>query len=157
MAPDAGTGVSTRSALVDAGGAPGDDARGGVMGTAETKGDATQTCGPEGKLDSGICWYCGSPGASCAETCKSHGGVSSQAPSHVGTPAQGGSVAECARLLGLFGVTGPLLSLSRRDGAGVGCHMFSVSGADVIFWLTSPDYRDTAGLSGARILCGCSQ
>jgi hypothetical protein len=130
---------------------------GTATGGASTGGTGTGGSSPggcAGMLDSGICWYYGALGASCATTCATHGGSSPQTPSHVGIASQGGSVAECTRLLGLLGITGTVNSGTRSDGQGVGCHVFPAAQS---WWLSSPAYSETASLTNVRIVCGCVQ
>jgi hypothetical protein len=117
----------------------------------EVRWDAPRPC--VGVADSGICWYLGRAGDSCANACANHGGTASQAASHIGTSAQGGSLTECARLLSLLGIRASVAEGTRSDGLGLGCHLF---GSDR-WWLTSPAYTDTSRDAVAQIVCGCVQ
>jgi hypothetical protein len=104
-----------------------------------------------GVADSHICWYLGRSGDSCATTCATHGGTAAQAASHVGNASQGGSADECARLFGLLGATGSVLTGTRSDGQGLGC--CALPGMHV--YLTSPPYSDSAKYGGIQVVCGC--
>jgi hypothetical protein len=141
-----GTGGSSPST---GGASTGGASSGGSTGTG---GSSSGACA--GVLDSGICWYQGGPGASCATTCSTHGGPSPQAASHVGIASQGGSSNECTRILGLLGMTGTVTSGTRSVGEGVGCHVFP---GPAYWWLSSPAYSDTASLPNVRIVCGCAR
>jgi hypothetical protein len=132
----------------------GESATGGANDGGGATGGASSV-GCAGVASSAVCWYLGELGASCETTCAPHGGTSPKAPSHVGIVSQGGSLGECQRLLGLFGMTGTVIEASRSDGQGVGCHMIP-GDPDAYFWLSSPEYSDTASLSNARIACGCA-
>jgi hypothetical protein len=135
------------------GGAPGS---GGTVTVPDAATDAADARPPRpcaGISDSGICWYLGRAGDSCANACANHGGTSPQAASHVGTSAQGGSLSECARLLSLLGVRASVAEGNRSDGLGFGCHVF---GNDP-WWLTSPPYNDTSKSAAVQIVCGCVQ
>jgi hypothetical protein len=149
-----GGGTGGRTASTGGTGTGGSPSTGGASsgGTMSTGG--TSSAGCAGVLDSGICWYYGALGASCATTCATHGGSSPQAPSHVGVASQGGSLSECTRLLGLLGMTGTVNSGTRSDGQGVGCHVFT---GPAYWWLSSPAYSATARDSNVRIVCGCVQ
>jgi hypothetical protein len=145
-----GTGGSTGGSGGAGGSTGGSGGAGGSTGGSGGAGGGGGNC--DGVVDSGICWRLGALGASCAATCARRGGVSSDAPSHVGTAAQGGSSSECSRLLRLLGVTGNLIQV--QISAGLGCHV--KSGMPIPnAWASSPDYNDDASESGVRIVCGC--
>jgi hypothetical protein len=123
---------------------------GGGSGNASRDAGST-TC--SGTPVSGVCWYLGELGESCASACSSHSGESPNAASFVGIPAQGGSWAKCASLLTALGSKAiPVLS-SRTDGSGLGCHYFSGQS----YWLYSPEYSSSAKNAAARLVCGCAQ
>lgn len=145
--------------------AGGDGASGGKGGSASTGGTATggsasnqggsggvggaaPSCA--GALYQGLCWYLGPRGASCDATCAAHGGPATGAETFVGTTAQGGSVAECQRLLVLFGVTAAPV-VATRDDVGLGCHLY----ADEGYWLDEPNFSSDASVPAARIVCAC--
>ena len=143
--PDAGTGGDI--------GAPADASAGIDKSTVAT------LC--EGLLHAGICWYLGPEGSSCQQVCASHGESAPDAASHVGTAAQGGSLAECTAILGLLGVNGAPTSATRSDGLGLGCHVYR-SGILLLqtsksYWLTSPDFSATASQSSSTLACGCTK
>ncbi len=124
--------------------------QGGADAGTSASSDAASCSGP---LRGGICWYLGPDGSSCQQVCASHGTVAPGAASHVGTTAQGGSLAECGILLGLLGVTGTPASGVRSDGLGLGCHIYS----GVLWWVSSPAFDATASHTSARLVCGCTQ
>jgi hypothetical protein len=102
----------------------------------------------------GICWYLGEPGASCEQTCASHGEVDAAASAHVGTTQQGGSPQDCVLILNALAARYQV-RVASRDEMGVGCHL---SGADSDpYWLSRPAFEPTACLSGVRIVCGCRE
>lgn len=123
-------------------------------GSASPPSDAATASKCVGVMDSSICWQLGALGASCAVTCASWGRASVNARKHVGTTAQGGSLAECQRLLGLLGVTNNVISVS--IGQGLGCHR-KPSMPLPYAWTSSPDYSDNVSSPDASILCGCAR
>ena len=154
----ASTGGSSSTGSPDAGsggdiGAPVDAGAGSDRGTVATM------C--EGLLHAGICWYLGPEGSSCQQVCTSHGEPAPDAASHVGTNAQGGSLAECTAILGLLGVSGAPTSATRSDGLGLGCHVYR-SGVLLLqtnkpYWLASPSFSATASQSSSTLACGCTK
>jgi hypothetical protein len=142
------------------GGAGGQSATGGhagsMGGNGGSGGSSGSTTSPacSGVLYAGICWYLGSDGSSCQDACASHGQTSPNAASHVGTKTQGGSLAECAKILGLLGITGTPSITLRLDGRGLGCYQKTNSNS---WWLSAPDYGATASLGSVRRVCGCTQ
>lgn len=133
-----------------AGGSSGSvDARNGSGGAG---GDASTSIGCSGVVDSDICWRLGNLGASCADTCMSSGGTSPNAAKHVGTSTQGGSLAECRRLLGLLGITNNVITVAIDQG--LGCHHKPAMPLPYA-WASSPAFSDTASSPDASILCGC--
>jgi hypothetical protein len=128
------------------GGAPADASPDSVAAGADA---ASFRC--DGVERSGICWYLGNPGDSCATTCASHGGNSPEAASHVGVASQGGSASECGRLLGLLGLPGTVQTGTRSDGIGLGC----VVALGLHIWLSSPPYSDSARFANIQLVCGC--
>jgi hypothetical protein len=154
-----GSGGSANGGTSSGGSANGGMSSGGMIsgGTnGGSIGDAggSQTCSTESKLDSGICWYFGNPGASCATTCSTHGGTSPQAASFIGTPDQGGSLAKCVQLMGLFGLSTIIIERTRTDGLGLGCHTTPTL-TIFNYWLSLPNYTDTAKMNNVRLICGC--
>jgi len=152
------TGTGGSGGSTGAGGKPGAGGMTGSGGTvtmpdaaSDARRDAPRPCA--GVADSEICWYLGRAGDSCANACANHGGTSAQAPSHIGTPAQGGSLSECSRLLSLLGIQTQVTSGTRSDGLGFGCHLF---GSEP-WWLTSPAYSDTVKNPVVQFVCGCLQ
>jgi collagen type III alpha len=140
----AGTGGTTGSG--GTGAAPADASPDSVTPGADT---ASFRC--DGAERSGICWYLGNPGDSCATTCAFHGGNSPEAASHVGVTSQGGSASECGRLLGLLGLPGTVQTGTRSDGIGLGC----VVALGLHIWLSSPPYSDSARFANIQLVCGC--
>jgi hypothetical protein len=126
---------------------------GGATATSGTLGTGGATSVPcPGVVDSSICWQVGAMGATCAATCASRGGTSPNAVSHVGTAAQGGSLAECTRLLALLGMN--VTVYERQSAQGFGCHIKSDE-SQPYAWAGSPAYTDNASLSDVQIVCGC--
>ncbi len=145
------------SATAGSGGsAGGQSATGGNGGSGGSSGSSGSTTTPacSGVLYASICWYLGPDGSSCQDTCASHGQISPSAASHVGTTTQGGSLAECGKILGLLGITGSPLTTFRLDGRGLGCYQKTNSNS---WWLSAPDYGATASLGSVRRVCGCTQ
>ena len=135
----------------NAGGAAGTGGQGGVaVGT----GGSTGTAGCSGVLYSGICWYLGPQGSSCEQVCAGHGQPASDAATHVGTGAQGGSLAECGHIFGLLGITGTPTQGTRSDGLGLGCHVYQGTN---LWWLSSPNFSATASQASSKLVCGCTQ
>jgi len=143
------------SATAGSGGsAGGQSATGGHAGSTGGSGGSTTTPACSGVLYAGICWYLGPDGSSCQDACASHGQTSPNAASHVGTTTQGGSLAECGKILGLLGITGTPFTTLRLDGRGLGCYQKTNSNS---WWLSAPDYGATASLGSVRRVCGCTQ
>ena len=155
---DAATTATGGKGGADAGTATGgqgsSDAASGGQGGADAgttaSSDAASCSGP---LRGGICWYLGPDGSSCQQVCTSHGTVATGAASHVGTTAQGGSLAECGILLGLLGVTGTPANGTRSDGLGLGCHVYN----SALWWLSAPAFDATASHASSRLACGCTR
>jgi hypothetical protein len=103
----------------------------------------------------GICWYLGTAGASCDDTCSPHGGPSDAALARVGTRAQGGSPEECRAVLIGLGQPADVVTATRPDDRGVGCHLYGF--ARDPYWLTGPTFQTSDQLSLARIACGCQR
>jgi hypothetical protein len=144
--------TGTSAAAGTGGSAGGQVATGGQGGGGSSGSTATPAC--SGVLYAGICWYLGSQGSSCQEACASHGQPAPDAASHVGTATQGGSLAECAHIFGLLGISGTPSDGTRSDGRGLGCHQWA-SGS--LWRLTTPDFSATANQGSARLVCGCTQ
>jgi hypothetical protein len=121
-------------------------------GSGGSGNDASAFSKCAGVVDSSICWRLGALGASCADTCAASGGPSPNAAKHVGTAAQGGSLAECQRLFGLLGITNSVFQVSVDQG--LGCHQ-KKSMPLPYAWASSPDYSDNACSADVSILCGC--
>lgn len=103
----------------------------------------------------GICWYLGAAGASCDDTCSLHGGPSEAALARVGTSAQGGSPEECRAILIGLGQRADVVTATRPDDRGVGCHLYGF--ARDPYWLTRPSFETSDQLPLARIACGCQR
>lgn len=142
-------GATTTAAGGEAGQSTQTPGSGGVPGT----GGTTSTMACSGQPQFGICWYLGSSGASCQQTCAGHGQATSEAASLIGSSKQGGSLENCTTLLDLLGITMIPTAATRSDGRGVGCHI-SQSAA---YWLSSPDFATNVSLSGYRVVCGCTR
>ena len=146
------------SATAGSGGsAGGQSATGGHAGSTGGNGGSsggTTTPACSGVLYAGICWYLGPDGSSCQDACASHGQTSPNAASHVGTTTQGGSLAECGKILGLLGITGTPFTTLRLDGRGLGCYQKTNGNS---WWLSTPDFSATASLGSASRVCGCTQ
>jgi len=113
--------------------------------------DAGEPC--EGVSLAGACWYLGSPGASCRETCSEHGGYLDAATRHVGIRDQGGSPEACAAVLTALGSGRNVRITARVDERGVGCHFFGTE--DDPWWLSAPSFDADQRLNRARLVCGC--
>jgi len=107
-----------------------------------------------GEAYGGVCWYLGATGANCQKVCANHGQVAPEAASFVGTTAQGGSATECKTLFGLLGTTGNVQTGSRPDGLGLGCHLVQ---NNALWWLSSPNFSESAGTGNTRVVCGCTK
>jgi hypothetical protein len=149
-----GGGAAGGSGRVDAGagGAGAGGAATGGSGGADAGGVETGVA-CAGPSRGGICWYLGPQGSSCQQVCASHGQLAPGAVSHVGTPSQGGSLAECGILLGLLGIGGTPTNGARSDGLGLGCHVYNA----VPWWLSSPNFSASSALASASLVCGCTQ
>jgi hypothetical protein len=143
-----GTGGSNSSN----GGAGGQGATGGQGGATGGTGGSTTTAACSGVLRAGICWYLGPQGSSCQQACASHGQPASGAASHVGTAAQGGSLAECGVILGLLGITGTPSTTFGLEG--LGCFMRS-NGS--LYWVSLANFSATASAANASLVCGCTK
>jgi len=154
---EGGAGRGGIAGYATGGTASGGASAGGVGGTTVGGAGGSPSCAAEGQRDSGICWYYGASGVSCSTTCAAHGGVSSSTAAHVGSPAQGGSLAECTRLMRLLGLGGSVNSGTRSDGVGLGCHDFPSATSSYYYWLSSPDFSNNAKMVQVRIVCGCMQ
>ena len=142
-------GVAATGGMVATGGNP---STGGATGTG---GSSSVAC--SGVLYSRICWYLATSGGSCAQACANHGGPSSLAVSHVGTAAQGGSLAECATILSLLGVAGTVQNVTSTAGVGCSKNIGTLGPGPGVYWCTTPDFSATASLTGVLPACGCLQ
>lgn len=142
----AGTGNGSLDASVDA-----DSDSGSLVPSGPDGPGVASPCA--GASHGGLCWYLGTAGANCEQTCQAHGGYAPQTASFIGTADQGGSSAECAQILALVGEVRPVLAASRQD-VGIGCHLWASE--PEAFWLTAPAFAPTAGSGVARVLCGCN-
>ncbi|MDB4989704.1 MAG: hypothetical protein JWN04_4882 [Myxococcaceae bacterium] len=104
----------------------------------------------------GLCWYLGAFGASCDETCTSHGGFDSRAIVHVGTTKQGGSLSDCSQILSALGFTSAAYHAYRTDDYALACHMWR---SGVTYWLDDPSafFRSSSSGPLARLACGCKR
>jgi len=132
------------------GGDGGSTATGGQGGAGTGGSTGTTTCA--GASRGNICWYVGPQGSSCQQVCTSHGQPATDAPAHVGTEAQGGSLAECTALIRLLGIAGTPIRGTRSDGRGLGCHIYGTTP----WWLASPNFSATASQDSSRLVCGCT-
>ncbi len=114
--------------------------------------DGGPSCGADGALLWGICWYLGAFGDSCDTTCGAHGGCDAAAPAHVGTAAQGGSAAECQEIFAALGYAGTVATGVNSEG--YGCHLWTPASE---WWLSGPAFDPSASADGARIVCGCEE
>jgi hypothetical protein len=144
--PDASAGASNSDGAAGASGA------GAGASNSDGGAGASSAGSCAGVALNGACWYFSSLGASCSATCAAHGGDAPNAPSFVGVPAQGGSLAKCASLLVALGYdsTKPGQA-TRSDAAGVGCHVYGLKS----YWLSAPAYSPDAHLGSAKLVCGC--
>lgn len=72
----------------------------------------------------------------------------------IGTPSQGGSLAKCIQLMELFGMSTIVIEKTRSDGIGLGCYkLMTIS--FINYWLSQPNYADTAKMNNVRVMCGC--
>ena len=125
---------------------------GGQGGATGGTGGSTTTAACSGVLRAGICWYLGPQGSSCQQACASHGQPASGAASHVGTAAQGGSLAECGVILGLLGITGTPSATFGLEG--LGCFMRSNAS---LYWVSLANFSATASTANASLVCGCTK
>jgi hypothetical protein len=101
-----------------------------------------------------LCWYLGALGNSCQQTCASHGGYDTRTAAAVGTPAQGGSLANCSQVLNALGHTGQVASGMRPDGMPLGCHVWAPDG----WWIQNgTNFNANISAAPARISCACLQ
>jgi hypothetical protein len=100
-----------------------------------------------------MCWYLTAQQVSCQQHCGSHGGYDSRTASYVGSPGQGGSLANCGQLLPPLGYPAMVTEGSRSDGKGLGCHIFGTTN----WWLDNPDFSPSASIASAKIVCACLQ
>jgi hypothetical protein len=123
-------------------------ARGGA--SSASGGAASGAC--SGVSFASACWYLGATSASCTDTCVAHGNVAVSAAATIGVTQQGGSAANCVKILALLGVVGNVSQGTRSDGLGLGCHLLGTNR----WWLSSPPYSATASAATARRVCGCN-
>jgi hypothetical protein len=137
-APDAAT-----TTQVDAAMAPPSDA-------------ATQLpCGGSRAL--GLCWYFSDPETSCNDSCSSRGGFDSRAAQYVDTTSQGGSAGACRQILTALGEPGSVVTATRDDGLGLGCHVWTDG---TRFWLDDPSPLFTPSPVAppqVSIACACAR
>jgi hypothetical protein len=126
---------------------------GAAAGGTGSGGSPTSSC--LGVAYQDIYWYLGNVGASCDDTCLKHGGPSANASAHIGTSFQGGSIAECAEILGMLGVTGSVNMGVGSPGQALGCQVYPAAPSSN-WWLLSPDFSASAHSATARIVCGCN-
>jgi hypothetical protein len=123
---------------------------------------------PVGAYGQTACYYYGELNQSCQAVCTANqtlptpqcsaaiqynrGGVgrASATMPYLGTPQQGGAIANCNKLLALFNLPAAVGG-TRIDGLGLGCHQFPPNS----YWLTTPDTDATSAASNARRVCGC--
>lgn len=116
----------------------------------------TNTC--QGVKATGLCWYLGSVGDSCVDACDGHGGIEPQMTSFVGNAEQGGSLAECSRVMETLGFPGPLFAAVRIDQRALGCHLWEDG---MTYWIDEDDAPFEPGVSPyplpARLACACKR
>jgi hypothetical protein len=151
---NAGAGAGS-SAGVGAAADSGIDAGLPYQGDAGTMTDAGNAIDCGGALQFNLCWYLAAADTSCTNECTNKGGVDSRAPNYIGTPAQGGSTAECEQVLTALGRPGPVAAGTQEDG--LGCHLWNNGDR---WWLQSPAFSANASTpngTGARIVCACQR
>jgi hypothetical protein len=149
--PSADDGEEVRPPSLDAGFVGSLDAATPIVPT-----DASVDAGAcEGRAALELCWYLARPGASCAEHCAEHGGFDERAERHVGTPWQGGSAGDCARVLGALGLRGLVIPAARYDLRGLGCHRWAGTST---YWIESPylaRFGPDESSPYAELTCAC--
>jgi subtilisin family serine protease len=112
------------------------------------------TCPAGGVSLAGGCWYMGGLDQSCNEVCASRGGSSSLTASYVGAPSQGGSASNCQQVLSALGYPGTVVSVTRSDSLGLGCHRWSTG---ALYYQTSPVFNPASKTTGgaAQLVCAC--
>jgi len=130
-------------------------------GTGRDAGAGTDAGAPAcaGARLFGLCWYLSAGGASCSDTCGSHGGYDNRATAYVGSSRQGGSIGECTQILNLLGKTGSVGEGMRPDDMGFGCHVWPNGRAGDSWWLDEPDFSPnvSGGNTQIEIACGCQR
>jgi hypothetical protein len=134
-----------------AGRAQGGSAHGGTSLPKSSGATTPTSLGCAGEMLGEICWYLSETGASCSATCSLRGGTNDAASTWVGVTAQGGSLAKCASLLELLGVSLAPVEAYRTDGRGLGCMTYQGNP----FWHRSPAFSASASMPDARLACGC--
>jgi hypothetical protein len=115
--------------------------------------DASTPCGGDRVFS--LCWYLADANTSCNQECSNKGGYDARAAEYVGTPAQGGSVEECAEILTALGEPKKVVAAMRNDSYGFGCHVWSETDT---YWLVNPAFSPSiAAPNGTpvRIACAC--
>jgi hypothetical protein len=144
------------------------DAAPNVDAAVDAGTDAAVDAGTDAAVDAGapapcsgrsvldVCWYLGAAGASCDDTCTSHGGFDPRAAQHVGTTSQGGSNGDCRQILTALGKSGSVTTATRSDNNGFGCHIWNDGSR---YWLDdpSPHFRASVSAPVVRIACGCAR
>jgi hypothetical protein len=111
--------------------------------------ECTDPCGGARTLNH--CWYLAAPGASCNETCTSHGGFDEATITVVGTASQGGGLTQCTQVMQALGKTNTTLETSRGDSLGLGCHVWRTDQ----YWVADPPFNPDHSASSAQPACGC--
>ena len=101
----------------------------------------------------GLCWYFGSPGLSCIETCEEHEGYDTLTATIIGTSDEGGSRQNCSAIFTALGY-----AESIEEGVamyeGFGCHR--LQGTEYR-WMVHPYFNPDIGNSEVERICGCME
>jgi len=116
-------------------------------------GGATDAGTCAGSSALGMCWYLGGFGTSCNGACFSHGGVDVRQASVVGTSYQGGTRANCSKVLVALRIAAIPQRGYREDNVGMGCHVWVDGSA---FWIDPvPAYNPASASWNGRAACAC--
>jgi hypothetical protein len=124
---------------------------------AATAPDAATSLPCGGSRVLGLCWYFSDPETSCNDSCSSRGGFDSRATQYVGTTSQGGSVDACRQILTALGKPGSVVTATRDDNLGLGCHVWTDG---TRYWLDDPSPLFMPALVAppqASVACACAR